>query len=71
MNPFLAIVAGALLLLAGPPADAEACAGWRSVAGQSHPRFIVTFEGAEAPGEFRRFTACLGSDPGGPVAARL
>lgn len=71
MNAFLAIVAGAILLLTGPPAEAETSAGWRSVAAESHLRFIVTFEGADAPGEFRRFTACLGSDPGGPDAARL
>lgn len=71
MSALLAFVGGAILLLAGPPSEAQACAGWHSVAGQSHLRFIVTFEGAEAPGEFRRFEVCLGSEPGGPDAARL
>lgn len=59
----------ALTLVAGEPASA--CPEWQSVAAESQLHFFAKFEGADAPGTFKRFDVCLELDPAEPVSGRL
>lgn len=69
MNLLTQLAMAALILTA--PAGAEACRGWHSVADRSDLQFIVNYEGADAPGTFRRFDVCLDFDPQHPRDGRL
>jgi polyisoprenoid-binding protein YceI len=67
----LTAMAGTVLLLLLAPDGAVAGDAWRAVAGESRLEFIATYEGADAPGVFRRFDVRLEFDPAGAGPGRL
>jgi polyisoprenoid-binding protein YceI len=64
-------VGRSVILLAGLLAVGAHAMPWQSVQGQSQLEFIATFEGAEAPGRFRKFAVAMSFDPPGVAGASL
>ena len=70
MNGLLAWLS-AMAAALGSTGFTPPCTGWHSVSTDSRLEFIVTFEGAPAPGEFHRFDVCMEIEPTRPESGRL
>lgn len=60
-----------LFVLVSLPPTTVLAKEWQMIAGDSRLEYVATYEGQEAPGEFRSFEAKLDFNPGAPGAGRL